>query len=100
MRISRIGPVVLLLVLLMASGCQSTRTAPQTSPATPRIEQGMSPSEVRAIMGTPRQMVEANGTVQWMVYGTSSQQFLIYFRNGEVVAAPRRVGPSSALNTS
>lgn len=98
MRFLWIGLSVLSL-LIVAPACQSTR--PASEPAPPplhNVEQGMSPSEVRAVMGDPQRTVRAGDEIQWMVYGTPSQAILIYFHNGTVVAIPRN--PRTAYTAS
>ena len=91
MRTDWIGLFFLSLALCMPVACQPTEEATRTTTRDlQNVERGMSPSDVRAVMGPPRQTVQENGDVQWMVYGTSAHQVMIYFRNERVVALPRR----------
>jgi outer membrane protein assembly factor BamE (lipoprotein component of BamABCDE complex) len=52
------------------------------------LERGMSAQQVRSMMGAPARTVQSNGTLQWMVYQSDSQQIFIYFEDGKLVAAP------------
>jgi len=90
MRTDWIGLFFLSLALCIPVACQPTEEATRESgPNLQTVERGMSPSDVRAIMGPPRQTVRENGDVQWMVYGTPAHQVMIYFRDERVVALPR-----------
>jgi len=90
MRTGWIGLFLLSVTLCMPVACQPTKEATRaTGRNLQNVERGMSPSDVRVIMGAPRQTVRKNDEVQWMVYGTPAHRFMIYFQNERVVALPR-----------
>lgn len=90
MRTGWTGLLFLSVTLCMPVACQPTENATrETGPSLQHVERGMSPSDVRAVLGPPRQTVRENGDVQWMVYGTSAHRVMIYFRDDRVVALPR-----------
>ena len=61
----------------------------------------MSPSKVQSILGPPQRTIRRDGQLRWMVYGTSAQRLLIYFRHEKVVAVPQRGDqPPGRLSTS
>ena len=90
MRTGWTGLLFLSVALCTPVACQSSQEATRTpSRVLQEVERGMSPSDVRAVMGAPRQTMRDDGEVRWMVYGTSAHQVMIYFRDERVVALPR-----------
>jgi hypothetical protein len=91
----------LLVLLLGSSACRSTSKTPQPeSPVLRNVEQGMSPSEVRTLLGAPQHTIREDGQIRWMIYGTATQQLLIYFRHAKVAAVPQRSGHAPAPGAS
>lgn len=52
------------------------------------VEPGMSPVEVRQILGEPKDSVVQGDDIVWMAYGTTDVELLIYFQEGEVATKP------------
>lgn len=94
MRISWLAIGILALTMCTAPACMSTQDTPSQGEwaVLQSVERGMSPAEVRRIMGEPRRTVRSNGELQWMVYGSSAQRVLIYFQGNKVEAIPQNSG--------
>ena len=82
-------------LLSVPVACQSAHEATRrdASLVLQKVERGMSPVEVRTVMGAPVRTIREDGDVQWMVYGMSARRLMIYFQDERVVAVPRRPGP-------
>ena len=71
------------------TACQTTQQANDDTPNLhAKIERGMSHTQVRAVLGPPIQTLEQKGELKWMVYGTPTEQTMIYFADGKVAIVP------------
>ena len=81
---------VFALLLCTTVACRSSQEATRKpSSSLQKVELGMSPADVRAVMGKPYRTIRENGAVQWMMYGTPAHRLMIYFQNERVMAVPR-----------
>lgn len=91
MRIFLAGLCVVSLSIVMTTACQSSRhTVKRGETPLQKVEEGMTPEEVRMVMGAPLQTIRDEGEIRWMVYEGESYRSRIYFREGEVAAVPTR----------
>lgn len=99
MRIFLAGLLVISLSIAMATACQSSRQPVQRDGMPlQKVEEGMSPTEVRTVIGTPVQTIREEGEIQWMVYESGTNRFRIYFREGEVAGVPGRRNATANLD--
>ncbi len=91
MSISRIHLGLIALLACGVSACQTTQPGVESTSSVQlqHIEKGMTPDEVRGVLGPPRQTIQSDDTVRWMEYGSTSHRFRIYFDGEQVKAVPR-----------
>lgn len=100
MRTFLAGLCILTLSVVTITGCQSSqRAAKQGQTPLQRVEEGMTPEEVRMVMGDPLRTIRDEGGIRWMVYESEPYQFRIYFQKGEVAAVPTRRYETANLDT-
>ncbi|PSQ90931.1 MAG: hypothetical protein BRD30_03990 [Bacteroidetes bacterium QH_2_63_10] len=91
MRITTLGTVVVSLTIWAGVACQSTRPSAQSGKDLLHgVEEGMTPSQVRAVMGAPARTVRERGEIQWMMYESGPYESWVHVRDGRVTAVPRR----------
>ena len=100
MRIFLAGFCVISLSIAIATACQSSQhTVQRESMPLQKVEEGMTPTEVRTVMGPPVQTIRDAGEIRWMVYESEPNRFRIYFQEGTVVAVPNRRNEKSNLDS-